>query len=198
MSHYSDFYQDSSQLWIDSNEGSERQQQDEYKSCYQDYEISDLTEENLELTLKEIGTYIEPNIKHSEGKPAGARYCFLEALNDDLIGYKIAEIVNILETKGKIQNYIYQLKEDVLNKGNKLDIVNDLIKLRTQALDSGKYTKEGYKQKIDVSLLLDALARHYIKLLYVGQYDDESGCLHLSHILANLIIIDYQVRTYHE
>lgn len=188
MSHYDSFYQDSVNLWNDSIQD----------VCHEDCSHKECYFMNTKTKcLKKI----KISQKHFKDKPFNARYCFLEAIRKnelDAIGYKISEIVNIFDRKGNILEYITRLQYDILACDTKLNIISDLITLRQQALDTKKYTIEGYKEKIDVSLLLDALARHYIKWVYVSDKDEESGCLHLSHMLANLIIINYQVRTYYE
>ena len=79
---------------------------------------------------------------------------------------------------------------------HKNDVLKDLIRLRNQAISSGKYTLDGYKEKIDLHLLFDALARHFLKYSFGDIIDTESGYLHKSHMLANVLIIRYQIRTY--
>ena len=135
--------------------------------------------------------------KDTKGKPNGARYCYLSDIEQsNQIGCRLDALVNLIEAKHDVTKHIEGLQRVVLAQGDKKRIINDLISLRSSAISSGKYTREGWKEKLDFSLLLDALARHYIKLVYISEIDDESGCLHLAHILANLIMLRYQIRTY--
>ena len=145
-------------------------------------------------------------LKQKEGKPEGARYCFLSNLNDNDWANGLGELIeelnkNIENNKDikVIQATLQALQDTILydNVAETKDVINDFIKLRSLALQSGKYRENSYKQQISIILLLDALARHYIKYSFGDNFDDESECLHLSHMLANVIIIRYQINTYY-
>ena len=151
-------------------------------------------------------------LKDVEGKAHGARYCFLNDIancvlggvnvnptyRDELsyIGETLSTIVRAYD-KGWIkdaQHYCSVLIQDLLERDKNLH--HELVKVRMHALDSGKYTSEGYREEIDVALLLDAAARHYIKILFDGDIDEESGCTHLAHMAANAIMIHTQLSLY--
>lgn len=149
-------------------------------------------------------------LKHTNGKEEGARFCFLYELahNDQVLDYGLGNLIDDLmsnyeaikkDSKEKRIDLLYSKVQNVIKilvASNKRQVISDLIKLRHQAVDSGKYSVNSYKIKIDLSLLLDALARHYIKYSFGDERDEESGYLHKSHMLANLLIIRYQLRTY--
>lgn len=145
-------------------------------------------------------------LKHSAGKEEGARFCFLEALSDHknsneyYIAAAITSCVELLaqkeyNVKAQILLYLDIIKR-LLVADHKNDVLKDLIRLRNQAISSGKYSLNGYKEKINLNLLFDALARHFIKYSFGDITDAESGYLHKSHMLANVLIIRHQIRIY--
>jgi len=145
-------------------------------------------------------------LKQKEGKPEGARYCFLPSLNSDDLDNDIGKLIeelnkNIENNKDlKVIQSILQTLQDTILRSSVIetkDIINDFIKLRSLALKSGKYREDSYKQQISIILLIDALSRHFIKYSFGDSFDDESGFLHLSHMLANTVIIRYQINTYY-
>lgn len=143
-------------------------------------------------------------LKQKEGKPSGARYCFLSALDLSTdVGKYIETLTTYIDTYKPIYivlDALEEIQQEILNTNSatKNLIITDFINLRSQALKNGKYRENSYKQKIDVNLLIDALSRHYIKHSFGDMKDEESGFLHLSHMLANVIIIKYQIRTYYK
>lgn len=181
MSHYEEFYDNSADLTM-------QQWEDAYKPLefYQDDEGK---------------LWPRKTIKHSDGKPEGARYCFIEELTGDRLGKLIARLVHEVDNKLDAYNLklrLNDIRSELMKDKNNREIVHDLITLRSKAITSKKYTVDGYKEKIDINLLLDALARHYIKYSLVDIRDEESECLHLSHIWANIILIGYQLEHHYE
>lgn len=159
------------------------------------------------------GSYLDPEekvievedskpLKETKGKAAGARYCFLTDIGKTTVsqypqlGEHLAAIVraqdqnNHLEAMNNVANLLPTLMSN--------STLNEVIAVRAQALESGKYLVEGYREKIAINLLLDAAARHYLKMLFVSDVDEESGHTHIAHIIANLIIIHTQLRLYHD
>lgn len=141
-------------------------------------------------------------LKETAGKPEGARYCFLTDIGSTIdhpyshIGKHLAAIVREQDNNNpQASMYIIEnLLPTLIDSSN----LSELIGVRADALASGKYVTESYREKIDVNLLLDAAARHYLKLLFVENIDAESGYPHIAHITANLIIIHTQLRLHHE
>lgn len=178
-----------------------------YNNNYEDYDVySDMevakswTEFNPIDTMVELTNY--KTIKETKGKPAGARWCYIDKISNNYLGVLINELVYLIESKNDLHIILINIKELEQELFRQIEdkelLINELIKIREQAVSSGKYSKEGYKSIINPELLLDAIARHYIKLVYIGPLDKESGCLHLAHILANLIMIQYQLENYYE
>lgn len=168
--HYDEFYQDNEDKLFSSEEDDRRQREDNV-------------------------------LKQKEGKPEGARYCWIQEIKNDDLGLALNILIEDVSNKlnfnmMRMRHLISVIKIEIFNNKDKNLIINDLIKLRYDAIKSGKYKVDGYKQEIDINLLLDALSRHYIKLSFGDEFDNESGCLHLSHMLANVLIIQYQLRTY--
>ena len=183
-------------------------------ACHDYYEhhekLMDIAEDTIEKKLEKVSK--EPK-KETAGKPEGARYFFLESLAclhnvDNLtseLGTEIKQLVDVLEerieTSQPINNkrlVIKDMIDFIIDEYNtqygQSRLLDDLIKLRYDTISTGKYTINSYKELIDISLLLDAMARHYIKMVLISSVDEESGCLHLSHIIANLLIIDIQLQ----
>lgn len=152
------------------------------------------------------GTYLEGDgmpkpLKETAGKAEGARFCFLpdiaKLMSEDYntLGELLSLIVSGVETNNKTQAMYYctQVLEELADEHT----MNDLIGVRAQALSSGKYTFESYREKIDVNLLLDAAARHFLKILFVSNTDEESGFPHTAHLAANVIMIHTQLELHH-
>lgn len=197
MGHYDEFYQnDDEALWkiaaimaLEENE----------KEC-----LKELTERDYEQwTL-----IAEHSKKDTANKPKDARYCFLNVLadRDDLllrgVGTLLDSLVHRIEendNKESVLKVLSLLKHHILDvaRNEKLNIIEELIALRADVLRIGKYKKDDYKEKIDISLLLDAAARHYIKYVLGTVIDEESGHSHLAHLLANVVLIRYQVENYY-
>jgi hypothetical protein len=153
-------------------------------------------------------------LKDIEGKAAGARYCYLADIANCVLGSKSGSkgyrdtMNNVGETlslivdtydRGEIEgamHYCSLLIENLLDVD--VGLHHELVKVRANALDSGKYSPNGYKEKIDINLLLDAAARHFIKILLEADIDEESGCTHEAHIAANVIMIHTQLSKYGE
>lgn len=149
------------------------------------------------------------DFKDTKGKAEGARYCYLadiancvlgginnskgyrDSMNN--VGETLSVIVRAYDKKWllDVKHYCSVLIKDLLELDSGLH--HELIKVRANALNSGKYKTEGYREEIDVRLLLDAAARHFIKKLMVGDIDEESGCTHEAHIAANAIMIHTQL-----
>jgi hypothetical protein len=156
----------------------------------------------------------KPMLKDTKGKAAGARYCYLDDIANvvlgsvkDSKGYRdtMSAVGETLSTivraydKGwmlDVKHYCAVMIQDLLELD--VSLHHELIKVRAQALDSGKYTPEGYRDELDVTLLMDAAARHFIKKLMVGDIDEESGCTHEAHIAANIIMINTQIELHYE
>lgn len=144
----------------------------------------------------------EKPLKETAGKAQGARYCFLADIGALMsygqirdLGTLLSLIVRRLEN-GDVEaakHHCYEVMASLSDEHT----MNDLIGVRAQALASGKYSFESYREKIDVNLLLDAAARHYLKILFVGNIDDESGYSHIAHIAANVIMINTQLELHH-
>ncbi len=137
--------------------------------------------------------------KDTQGKPAGARWCYIAGLADMTDNMCIKEMCwgldNLINTgyidKGTFLFYCG------LAHGNKKLLFDGVIAVRRKALESGKYVAESYKEPIDKDLLLDAMARHLIAYMFIGHIDTESDENHIAHIVANLIMYTYQVN-HHE
>jgi len=136
-------------------------------------------------------------LKESDGKAEDARYCFLADIADVVnpqysgLGDSLSILVRAVEHNDKSEALKYT--SDVIRELRSDTLMNDLIGVRAQALNSGKYTFESYREPIDVNLLLDAAARHFLKILFVGDLDEESGFPHTAHIAANIIMIHTQL-----
>ena len=108
----------------------------------------------------------------------------------------LAQLVQLVD-QGHEESAMYTAEEMLKDlRDLDKDFLNNLIAVRAGALASGKYTVESYKEEIDVNLLLDATARHLLKVIHIGDIDEESGIHHYGHIAANLIMIHTQIRTY--
>lgn len=138
--------------------------------------------------------------KDKAGKAEGARYAFLDLLPE-------ITHTSALDKKfsRQLNDFVYTPNRTVDQVGELVSMIHemhvvqfkvweDLTTLRNQAIMSGKYSPLSYKEPIDVEDLLDAVARHWIKHLFISYRDEESGQSHLSHILANLIIIAGQLK----
>ena len=142
-------------------------------------------------------SYIPKPLKETEGKAHGARYCFLgdiaDVMDDNFskLGEALSLIVSGVENNNLVQAKFYCY--EVMHLLSDEHSMNDLIGVRAQALSSGKYTFESYREEIDVNLLLDAAARHFLKILFVSNIDEESGYPHTAHLLANVIMIHTQL-----
>lgn len=142
-------------------------------------------------------------LKDTINKPEGARFCYLSSLEYITptptqlkgLGEALHNIVIANESNSinECKLHLSATVSHILDNENKQEIIDNLIKLRAWALSTGKYEINSYKNPIDIKLLLDATARHYIKLILLCEVDEESGCLHISHILANLIMIAEQL-----
>lgn len=150
----------------------------------------------------------KPQLKETQGKAKDARYCYLgdiarvafdhpvmsDAVYDQLLllGEHLSIIVESIDDDNleNAQYYCSEILNNVMQDG---DMIHELVKVRAQALNSGKYTVEGYRHTIDITLLLDAAARHFLQIVFVGDIDKESECKHLAHIAANMIMIHTQM-----
>jgi hypothetical protein len=149
-------------------------------------------------------------LKETKGKAHDARYCYLYDIakvvfdheNSDIsqkyidIGEMLAIIVESVEDNN-VANAEYYCSEILNNLINERTL-HELVGVRAHALSSGKYTLDGYRGEIDVKLLLDAAARHFLKILFVDKTDEESGFSHDAHIAANVIMVHTQLRLHHE
>lgn len=137
--------------------------------------------------------------KNKEGKPEGARYNFIDLLPLIVSHTEIEKLFS-----SALNDFIYAKTKnhsdviflvDLLHRMNiySFELWENLTNLRNQAIISGKYSPLSYKEKIEIDDLLDAVARHWIKHLFINPIDVESKCSHLAHILANLIIIAGQL-----
>lgn len=133
--------------------------------------------------------------KQTKGKPEGARNCFLTYLQQlpkeiDEKNFehlqKLAELIELSDIDIRALREMYHCIEH--SYGDNLKLWSEVIGVRNQALKSGKYKPQSYKDPIDITLLQDAMARHYIKYLMVSKLDEESGYSHLAHIVANILI----------
>jgi len=170
-------------------------------------------EEHYQSLEKAIGTphikssilcapsgYIKP-LKESDGKAEDARFCFLADIADAVdekhsaLGEALSSLVRGVENKDidEAKFFCYEVIHELSADES---IMNDLIGVRAQALSSGKYTFESYREKIDINLLLDAAARHFLKILFIDSTDEESGFPHTAHIVANIIMIHTQLNKY--
>lgn len=143
-------------------------------------------------------------LKETTGKAEGARYCYLgehSILTNKNQYFNLETILKSLVEAVDEEAYFSarHIVEVALQAVRDLDddFLTNLITVRAHALSSGKYTLDSYREEIDINLLLDATARHLLKILHVGDIDEESGVHHLGHIAANLIMIDVQLRLYH-
>lgn len=152
----------------------------------------------LDLDTDEIKVEGKP-LKESEGKAQDARYCFLADIGDVMSSGKTRDIGKLLSliVRGVEESNITKVKHhcsEVMAVLSDEHSMNDLIGVRAQALASGKYSFESYREEIDVNLLLDAAARHFLKILFVSNTDEESGYPHTAHIAANVIMIHTQLK----
>lgn len=146
------------------------------------------------------------NPKDKVGKPEGARYAFLDGLSllyssstIQAIGYAITSMA-FLNEKNDYESMWPQLQLilNVISQcGDNESIYIDYVKLRMDAVNRGKYLTDGYRIKLNLSEYLDAMARHLLKFLLIDERDEESGCLHLAHILANVAIMSYQLNEHY-
>ncbi len=141
--------------------------------------------------------------KHIFGKAQGARFCY------------IGHLAAVSEFSGCVEDYLSNALDNLINfdssdkdftevissiinhagvaMGGQEELWNGVIAVRNHALKSGKYTPESYKERIDTTLLLDAMARHLIAYLFVGKLDKESGINHMAHIVANVVMYAVQM-----
>jgi dATP/dGTP diphosphohydrolase len=145
--------------------------------------------------------------KHIKGKAEGARFCYLAAIAaaseyaETAVDYLARRLDNLLDRYPEVSeqiNLMMIVEYASIVMGSK-DLWKGVIAVRRKALESGKYTQESWKEPIDPDLLLDAAARHMISYLYVDEIDEESGENHLCHIVANVLMLAYQLSiTRHE
>lgn len=167
-----------------------------YRNQIEEYYCSEEEVLGKPHTVGAPSGYIKP-LKESDGKAQDARFCFLgdiaATVNEDYqeLGAALSSIVSGVESNDicGAKFYCYEVMHLLSNE----QLMNDLVGVRAQALNSGKYTFESYKEDIDVNLLLDAAARHLLKILFVGDIDEESGFPHVAHIAANIIMIHTQL-----
>lgn len=146
-------------------------------------------------------------LKETAGKAKDARYCYLEDIarvafdHGNMCGtlydhfVKLGEylaIITIALDDNNIENAQYYCSE-ALNEIMEFINISQVIGVRADALNSGKYTVEGYREPIDTKLLMDAAARHFLKILFEDEIDNESGFRHEAHIAANMIMIHTQL-----
>jgi hypothetical protein len=140
-----------------------------------------------------------PVFKHSEGKAAGARFYYLEELGN-------------ITGNGDLKNlgkclFMYAAKPDIDLLGaayracvvyiNDHNLTMEAVKARMDALKNEKYTLQSYKNRLNLELLQDAAARHFIKLCHGENCDDESGAHHIGHIMCNILMMYYQQQHYY-
>lgn len=150
--------------------------------------------------LYNIHPVVDQEKKQTIGKAEGARYCYLRdiafAFDVDIKYCTIAD--NLADM---VDNYDKQLYETMLCDivatleyiKESFDVYEDLVSLRYNAIKSGKYKINSYREPLDINLLLDASARHLLKIVLKSDIDEESGKSHVSHITANLIMIYAQL-----
>lgn len=153
----------------------------------------------------ESGESVFPNnLKETDGKPEGARYCYLRdivlAANKSYLLPLASEIEAVVNSVTE-NNYMAAMSANraalKLISGMDKDFLKNLVGVRAHAINSGKYELYGYRQKIPLWTLLDALARHMLKILFISDIDEESGFHHFGHMSANLVMIDAQLRLHH-
>lgn len=140
-------------------------------------------------------------LKQSEGKAKGARYCYLGehslAMNLNKY-YQLETMLKDLTDSVDMKNTaaVKHCCEMALHAVRDLDddFITNLCGVRANAVASGKYQLYGYRKAIPIEELLDAAARHFLKIIYIGDIDEESGFHHLGHIAANLLMINTQAR----
>jgi hypothetical protein len=54
-----------------------------------------------------------------------------------------------------------------------------------------KYERSNWRKPFPMEELVDSLTRHLVKYMSGEEFDDESGCHHLDHVLANSIFLSY-------
>ena len=157
-------------------------------------------DDQIKLCAPSIHT--EKELKETKGKAEGARYCYLgehsvlmnknEYLHLELL---LKDLVSLVEENVE-GNMSIHICEEILKEVRELDnkFLINLCGVRAQALSSGKYELLSYREEISISYLLDAAARHLLKLIYLEEIDEESGYHHLGHIAANVIMISTQLR----
>ncbi len=136
--------------------------------------------------------------KHCEGKAHGARFCYLSSLVpiSDYRGsqlHYIATFIDDLVHGATDVSYYACIRHCSYAIGGDKQLWDGVIAVRRKALKSGKYTLNSYKDPIEPTLLLDAMARHLISYLFTDKIDIESGENHICHIVANLIMYHHQI-----
>lgn len=134
-----------------------------------------------------IDAYKEKIGKHTEGKTAGARYFFLRELADkehEMAAGYIHELIHSDFIEDKIDYCRFIIRELAGH-------MDDAIRIREQAIKSGKYSIDSYEylRLEDENDMLDAVARHFIKSQISHEPDAESGYSHQGHIINNLLIL---------
>ena len=194
---------------------------EQYEEFYQDA-ISWNTELNVEHPIKAtkrppviqykswdgasipapVASNVEDKIpgKDMTGKSAGARFCFLQDVASSFgVNYFSSLGFSLHTATTCIEENQFEAAKTVLAAAAKRiaaerpEMLSEMIKIRADILEAGKYSINSYKSFIPLEALLDAAARHYIKLVAGIETDEESGCHHLGHILANIVIINKQI-----
>lgn len=167
--------------------------------------VKELLEEELEpnADLKKAAYRANnQDKKQTLGKPRGARYCFIgdiclamNAIDLQSIANKFRDLVSLIDD-GEYR-YSSHLVSEMLQEMVRLDdkFLEHLIAARVDGLK--KYTVDNYRDEINIDDLLDAFARHMLKVVKGQDIDDQSGVHHFGHMSANLIIIETQLRLYH-
>lgn len=149
--------------------------------------IAELENDRANAFSEYIDAYEAKIGKHKEGKTAGARYFFLRELADkehEMAAGYIHELIHSDSIEDKIDYCRFSIRELAGH-------MDDAIKIREQAIKSGKYSIDSYEylRLEDENDMLDAVARHFIKSQISHEPDSESGYSHQGHIINNLLIL---------
>ena len=161
---------------------------------------------NLINGPQSISNFDEKPLKDTEGKAADARLCFIQDIAEVALDHGVEPeldlitlgeylyIINESVAVGNISNAEYYCSEALHLAMDDDNALFNLISVRAQALGSGKYEVDSYREKLDINLLLDAAARHFLKMLFEGDIDEESRLPHSAHIAANMVMIHTQLK----
>ena len=69
---------------------------------------------------------------------------------------------------------------------------NSLIPLvKVMEYGEKKYSRDNWKKGLDSAEILESLSRHLFALMQGDEIDNESGCEHIGHIMANAMFYSY-------